>query len=365
MTLTPHNRPQWRVPADRKSDVPTDRQPMVAVAVVVTAAPDLLLVTDPNNRGYIELPGSLTHRHETPEAAAERVVRDRLGLTLPAGRLVGLDRVVRPNRSVITHIFATGPLTRRQISTVNLRNTRDTVRILSTVNALPLLPPRSRARADSGLKALSARTVALLGTGATPPNDRSSARPGKSKGAAPASGQAGAARQTTVLVTSSAVITDRQGRLLIVRDNTTDMWSLPGGSPDTAVGETPQQTAERYALQGLSQPTSLGQLLGIDWCHDPSRPVQVHYLYGGEAPAHLRIDGAPCPQSGPSERKFIPPAAASTFLSPQDARRVHACLTARMAETGALELHGDHPRSRLPLLLPAADRSPTTPTKQA
>ncbi|MFJ8673570.1 NUDIX domain-containing protein [Streptomyces sp. NPDC093589] len=346
------------MPAVRPFDMLTGRQPMVAVAVIVIAAPGLLLVTDPNRRGYIELPGSLTHDYETPEAAVERVVRDRLGLALPAGQLVGIDRVEHPNRSVVTHIFATGPLTRRQISTLRLHNTQGTVRILSTVNALPLLPPRSRARADAGLKALTARTVAHLGTGATPPNSRSSTRSGKSKGA-PAATQAAAASQPTVLVTSSAVITDRQDRLLIVRDDSSEAWSLPGGAPETSVGETPRETAERYTLQGLGRLIPLEQLLGIDWCHHPSRPAHVHYFYGAETPGSLRIDSVPCPQGGASEAKFIAPAAASAFLSSQDTRRVHACLTARKTETGALELHDDHARSRLPLRLPAADRSST------
>ncbi|MGX1760581.1 hypothetical protein ACWIG5_27330 [Streptomyces lydicus] len=310
---------------------------MIAVAVLVVAAPDLLLVTDPNRRGYIELPGSLTHRHETPEAAVERVVCDRLGLPLPTGQLVGIDRVEHPNRSVITHIFAAGPLTRRQTRTLRLHNTGDTIRLLSTANALPLLPPRSRARADAGLKALAARSVAHLGTGATP---------------APA--QARAARQPTVLVTSSAVIADRQDRLLIVRGNATEAWSLPGGVADTTVGETPRETAERCTIQGLGQSIPLDQLLGIDWCHHPSRPAQVHYFYGATTPGCLRIDRVLCPQGGPSERKFIPPTAASTFLSPQDTWRVHTCLAARMAELGALELHDD-----LPLRLPAADRAST------
>lgn len=354
MTLTPPNRPRWRVPADQQSEIPTDRQPMVTVAVLVVAAPDLLLVTDPNRRGYIELPGSLTHRHEAPEAAAKRVLRDRLGLTLPTKQLVGLDRVEHPNRSVITHIFAAGPLTQRQTSTLKLHDSHGTVRLLSTADALPLLPPRSRARADAGLQALATGSVALLGTGATPTNNRSSARPGRSKPATPAPTQARAARRRTVLVTSSAVITDRQDRLLIVRNNVTETWSLPGGAPDTAIGETPRETAERHALQRLGQPIPLDQLLGIEWCHHPSRPDQVHYFYGATTPGRLRIDHVLCPQGGPSERKFVPPTAVSTYLSPQDTWRVHACLTGRMAELGALELHDD-----LPLRLPTADRSST------
>ncbi|GFE08625.1 hypothetical protein Scani_48930 [Streptomyces caniferus] len=333
---------------------------MVSVAALVVAAPDFLIVTDPNRRGYIELPGSLTHRHETPEAAAERVVRDLLGLTLPAGQLVGIDRVEHPNRSVITHIFAAGPLTRRQTRTLRLHNTGDTVRLLSTANALPLLPPRSRGRAAAGLKALAADTVAHLGTGATPPNSRS-ARPARSKGA-PA---APANRQPAVLVASSAVITDRQDRLLIVRDNATEAWRLPGGAADTAVGETPRKTAERYALQGLGQSIALDQLLGIDWCRFPSRPAQVHYFYGAETPGCLRIDSVLCPQCGPSVRKFIPPAAASTFLSPQDTRRVHACLTARAAQTGAVELSDGYSGSHLFLPWVGAGRSRTKSIQQA
>ncbi|MFI5525228.1 NUDIX domain-containing protein [Streptomyces platensis] len=353
------NRPHWRVSADRQPDLTTDRQPVVAVAVIVVAAPGLLLVTDPNRRGYIELPGSLTHHLEPPEAAAERVVRDKLGLTLPAGQLVGLDRVERPNKPLITHIFATGPLTRRQISTLRLHNTRHTVRVLSTVNALPLLPPRSRARADAGLTALTAGIVAHLGVG-TAPSNRTSARPQRGKGSAPRTRWAGAYQQPTVLVTSSAVVTDRQGHLLIVREPTTDTWSLPSGSPDTAVGETPQEAAERYALRGLGQSATLDQLLAIEWGR-PSHPAHVHCFYGGKAPAHLRIDGAPCPQSGPSERKFIPPAAAGAFLSPQETHRVHACLTARTREPKTADLH-DHTRARLVRLPPAADRSPASGT---
>ncbi|MFC9228306.1 NUDIX domain-containing protein [Streptomyces decoyicus] len=336
MTRTPHNRPRWRMPVDQQAEIATERQPKVAVALLVVAAPDLLLVTDPNRRGYIELPGGLTHRHETPEAAVKRFVRGRLGLVLPFEKLVGLDRVEHPNRSVITHIFVVGPLSRQQTRALRLHDSHGVFRLLSTANALPLLPPRSRARADAGLKAVADGTVAHLGTGATP-----------------APTQARAARRPTVLVTSSAVITDRQDRLLIGRDNVTEAWSLPGGAPDADTGETPRETAERYALQRLGQPIPLDRLLGIDWCHHPSRPAQVHYFYGSTTPGCLCIDRVLCSQGGPSERKFILPATASTFLSPQDTWRVHACLTARTAEMGALELH-----DALPIQLPAAGAPP-------
>lgn len=309
----------------------TAYRPMVATALLVAAPQGQLLVTDANARGYIELPGGLTHSHECPEAAAERILRDTLGLglALPAGRLVGLDRARRATRSVITHIFATGQLTREQASSVE-RCARGTIRILPRARALSLLPAPSRNRAAAGLQALTAGAVAHLG--ATP--------------------------RATAAVSCSAVITDPLGRLLIVRNGATDTWRLPGGPLDTANGEGPQQAAQRFALQAVDQPVSLDELLCIDWCHHPPHTARVHYLYGASTSA--------LPESalhGSSKAEFIDPAELATVLAPREGRRAQAGLSARAARSGALELHNGYRGTQLPPL-PSAQEDSCTPLTQ-
>ncbi|MFF8786802.1 NUDIX domain-containing protein [Streptomyces sp. NPDC015125] len=308
---------------------------MVATTILVAAPQDHVLLTDTNARGHLELPGGLARSHEAPEAAAERILRDTLGplgLALPTGRLLGIDRAGRATGSVITHIFATSPLTQDQARSAE-RHARGTVRILPTARVRFLLPSPSRHRAAAGLRALTAGTVAYLG--ATP--------------------------HATAAISCSAVITDPHGRLLIVRNGTTDTWRLPGGPLDTATGEGPQRAAQRFAHQAIDQPLLLDKLLCIDWCHHPSHAAaQVHYLYGASSSA--------LPQSalhGSLQAEFIDPGEIATTLAPREARRAQACLNTHAARSGsgALELHNGYRDTRLLPSSSAREHSCTPPTQ--
>ncbi|MCZ1012231.1 hypothetical protein [Streptomyces lydicus] len=287
---------------------------MIATTLLITAPQDRLLVTDPNGRGYIELAGGMTHCHESPEAAAGRILRDTFDLELPAGRLVGLDRARRASRSVITHIFATGPLSKVQARVVEQRAERGRVRFLPRAEALPLLRARSRARATAGLQALIAGTVAHLGT----------------------------LPDATAAVSGSAVVIDPQGRLLIMRDGTRGTWSLPGGPLDTRFGEGPRRAAERHALKAAAHPVALDQLLAIDWCHPPQHRAEVHYLYGASTSV---VPGYPPSHHGRADVRSVELSEIAAVLSPTDVRRVQACLSARAK--GALELHNGHRATHL------------------
>lgn len=84
-----------------------------------------------------------------------------------------------------------------------------------------------------------------------------------------------------VVVAAGALITDPGGRVLLVKPNYRELWSIPGGVCE--FGEPPQVGCRREVAEEIGLDLDVGRLLAIDW----SRP------YGPEARPimHLVFDG--------------------------------------------------------------------------
>ena len=84
-----------------------------------------------------------------------------------------------------------------------------------------------------------------------------------------------------VVVAAGGAITDRQGRILLVKPNYRDHWSVPGGICE--FGEPPQAGAGRELAEELGLAIPVGRLLAVDWSRpygDHNRPI-MHFLFDG------------------------------------------------------------------------------------
>ena len=84
-----------------------------------------------------------------------------------------------------------------------------------------------------------------------------------------------------VVVAAGALITDPDGRVLLVKPNYRELWSIPGGICE--FGEPPHVGCHREVAEEIGLEIAIGRLLVVDW----SRP------YGTEARPimHLVFDG--------------------------------------------------------------------------
>jgi 8-oxo-dGTP diphosphatase len=84
-----------------------------------------------------------------------------------------------------------------------------------------------------------------------------------------------------VVVAAGALITDPGGRVLVVKPNYRDRWTIPGGICE--FGEPPQVGCAREVREELGLPLRIGRLLAIDWAQpfgDDERPI-MHFVFDG------------------------------------------------------------------------------------
>ncbi|MFF0861387.1 NUDIX domain-containing protein [Nonomuraea sp. NPDC003560] len=67
---------------------------------------------------------------------------------------------------------------------------------------------------------------------------------------------------------TGALITDPQGRILLVKPNYRPHWLIPGGMADD--GEPPESACARELDEELGLRASIGRLLVADWAPRPS-----------------------------------------------------------------------------------------------
>lgn len=81
-------------------------------------------------------------------------------------------------------------------------------------------------------------------------------------------------------VGAGLVVTDPDGRLLLVEPTYQAGWEVPGGLVEA--GESPRAAARREALEELGVEVEVGRLLAVDWVPPGRRPDDgLMLLYAG------------------------------------------------------------------------------------
>jgi 8-oxo-dGTP diphosphatase len=135
----------------------------------------------------------------------------------------------------------------------------------------------------------------------------------------------------TMFGSGAALFTDPAGRVLLVKPNYREHWTLPGGILEH--GEPPHAGCRREVAEEIGLDVAPGPLLAIDWTPPEGarpRPI-VHFIFDGgvldeHAPIRLQEDEL-------DAYRYVEPAEVASYLPPFLATRVTAALLGRA--TGA------------------------------
>ena len=154
----------------------------------------------------------------------------------------------------------------------------------------------------------------------------------------PASGQTADTREaawfaqlSTVVLAAAALFTDQAGRVLLVKPNYRDHWSLAGGILEH--GEPPHVGCRREVGEEIGLDIEPGPLLVIGWMAPDgvrTRPV-VHFVFDGGVLADgtsIRLQ-----ESELEDYRFVDAGDLARYLPPFISARVAAALRGR--STGA------------------------------
>ena len=135
------------------------------------------------------------------------------------------------------------------------------------------------------------------------------------------------AQLPTMFGAAAALFTNPEGRVLLVKPNYRDHWSLPGGILEH--GEPPHEGCRREVREELGLDIAPGPLLVVGWAGlDGVRPRPVvHFVFDGgaladDAPIRLQEDEL-------DEYRFVADADLDGYLPPIISTRVSAGLRAR------------------------------------
>jgi 8-oxo-dGTP diphosphatase len=132
-----------------------------------------------------------------------------------------------------------------------------------------------------------------------------------------------------VVVSAGALISDPGGRILLVKPNYRDHWTLPGGICE--YGEPPHAGCAREVAEEIGLDLPIGALLAIDWSQPygrEARPI-MHFIFDGGTIADG--EGIVLQAEELDEFSFVAPSEAAGYLAPFGVRRVQAALGARAA----------------------------------
>ena len=139
--------------------------------------------------------------------------------------------------------------------------------------------------------------------------------------------QAWYASLPTMYGSAAAVITDPSGRVLLVKPNYRDRWSLPGGVLEH--GEAPHAGCFREVEEEIGLVLPPGPMLTVAWtAPDSERPKPiVSFLFDGGVladPSGIRLQ-----EEELDDWRFAAPGELGDYLPPFLLERVTAALTAR------------------------------------
>jgi ADP-ribose pyrophosphatase YjhB (NUDIX family) len=135
----------------------------------------------------------------------------------------------------------------------------------------------------------------------------------------------------TMYGSAAAVITDPADRVLLVKPNYRDHWSLPGGVLEQA--EAPHVGCFREVEEEIGLVLPPGRMLTVAWtAPDGERPKPiVSFLFDGGVLADA--SGIRLQEEELDDWRFVAPEELGDYLPPFLLRRVTAALTARSTGT--------------------------------
>jgi 8-oxo-dGTP diphosphatase len=152
------------------------------------------------------------------------------------------------------------------------------------------------------------------------------------------------AQLPTVYAAAAALFTDQDGRVLLVKPNYRDHWSLPGGILEH--GEAPHVGCAREVKEEIGLTIVAERLLTVDWVPpDGSRPKPIiHFVFDGGTLDPARIDQIVLQEEELDDFRFAD--SYDDLLPPPMSARVTASLRARKsAGPSAYVPHGLSSRS--------------------
>jgi 8-oxo-dGTP diphosphatase len=141
------------------------------------------------------------------------------------------------------------------------------------------------------------------------------------------------AQLPTMFGAAGALFTDAAGRVLLVKPNYRDHWSLPGGILED--GEPPHEACRREVLEELGLDITPGRLLVVGWTGlDGKRPRPVlHFVFDGgdlAAGTPIRLQAEEL-----DDYRFVELSRLDDYLPPLISARVAAAVRGRDGEATA------------------------------
>ena len=129
-----------------------------------------------------------------------------------------------------------------------------------------------------------------------------------------------------VVVAAGALIADQQERVLLVKPNYRDLWSIPGGICE--FGEAPQIGCYREVAEEVGLEITVGRLLAVDWSQPYgtyARPIMHLIFDGGQVDGG---DGIVLQEAELDGFRFTAPGELPGYLPPGGLARITGALRA-------------------------------------
>lgn len=123
---------------------------------------------------------------------------------------------------------------------------------------------------------------------------------------------------------AAAVLTDVDGRVLIVKPTYRDTWGMPGGGADGS--ESPREACARELREELGLAVEPGALLAYEHCINADGVDSHRFLFDGPTLTPAQIAAIVLPADELSEYRFVTLDDALSLLDPPQARRLQLAL---------------------------------------
>ena len=135
------------------------------------------------------------------------------------------------------------------------------------------------------------------------------------------------------VVGAGGLVTDAEGRVLVVKPSYKPGWEVPGGVVEP--GETPADACARELREELGVVAAVGRLLVVEHQVRPDDKGDSMMLVYDVAPVG---EAFALPPEEIEEARYVPAADLTSYLPPRQARRLAAAVEAR-ASGSLVELH--------------------------